>query len=473
MSFPQFLSILRARWKAALAVLLGTVGLALGFALMLPQQFTATAAVVVDVKPDPILGAMMQSANTAVSMSTQVDIIKSDRVAQRVVRELKLGNNPQLRQQWRDSTGGAGNFESWAGDLLGQKLVVVPGRDSNVMSVTYTAADPKFATVMANAFVQSYIETSLELRVAPAKQYASFFDERIKALRDKLEAAQTKLSVYQKQNGILATDERLDIENQRLADLSAQLVGLQAVAAESRSRNAAATQGGDQLQEVLNNSVVAGLRSDQSRQEARLQELSARLGDSHPQVVELKASIGEMQRRIETESRRVRGSVTVNDTVNRAREVELKTSLEAQRAKVLKMKEQRDEAMLMVREVESAQRGYDAVAARYTQSSLESQMNQTNITLLTAATEPSSPSGPKVLLIGLLSLVAGLLLAPGFVVLREFFDRRVRTLDDLSGSLGLPVLGVVPRPTTGLLGQSSGRLMLPGQVMARLPQQSH
>jgi len=471
MSFPQFLSILRARWISALAVFFTTVGLSTGFALMLPKQYSASAAVVVDVKPDPILGAMLQAATTGVSMSTQVDILKSDRVAQRVVQELKLATNPQLRRQWESSTGATGDFQAWVGELISQKLSVLPGRDSNVLTLTYTAADPKFATVMANAFVQAYIETALELRVAPAKQYAKFFDDRIKNLRETLEQAQNKLSAYQKKNGIIATDERLDIENQRLSDLNNQLVTLQAIASESKSRSAQSNSGGDQLQEVLSHPVVASLRSEQSRQEAKLQELTARLGDNHPQVVELKANISEMQRRIEAESRRVRGSVGLTDNINRARESDLRSSLEAQRSKVLRIKEQRDEASLLVREVESAQRAYDTVAARYTQSSLESQSNQTNITLLAPATEPSGPSGPKVLLISLLSVVAGLLLSIGFVMSREYFDRRVRTLDDLSSSVGLPVLGVLPRPGRALLGIGGDRLMLPGQVLARLPGQ--
>lgn len=469
MSFSQFISILRARWLTALIVFLLTVGLAVGITLLLPKQYTASAAVVVDAKPDPVMMMGLPSATAAISMSTQVDIVKSDRVAQRVVRELKLNANPQLRGDWQASTGGKGDYDAWAADLLARKLDVVPGRDSNVLTVNYTSADPKFATAMANAFVQAYIETSLELRVAPARQYAKFFDERIRGLRDNLESAQAKLSAYQKQNGLLATDERLDIENQRLSEINNQLVLVQTMAAEARSRSAQAVTHGDQLQEVLSHPVVAALRSDQSRQEAKLQELSAKFGDNHPDVVEQRAVISQIQRRIDAESRRVRSSVGLNANISASREAELKASLEAQRAKVLRMRGQRDEAMLLVREVESAQRAYDAVAAKYTQSSLESQSNQTNITLLTSASEPSSPSSPKVFLVAILSVFAGVLLSIGWVLLREVFDRRVRTLDDLSTSLGLPVLGVLPRPARGLMGATASGLQLPDRVMARLP----
>ncbi|NMV20996.1 chain length determinant protein EpsF, partial [Vibrio parahaemolyticus] len=90
--------------------------------------------------------------------------------------------------------------------------------------------------MMANAFVQAYIETHLDLRADPAKRFSTFFDQRAKQLREQLEAAQNRLSEYQKQHGLIATDERLDIENARLNELSSQLVAIQALATESSSR---------------------------------------------------------------------------------------------------------------------------------------------------------------------------------------------------------------------------------------------
>ena len=63
--------------------------------------------------------------------------------------------------------------------------------------------------------MQAYIDVSLDMRTSPAKQYSSFFDGRAKEAREQLEAAQAKLSAFQKDNGIIATDERLDVESSR------------------------------------------------------------------------------------------------------------------------------------------------------------------------------------------------------------------------------------------------------------------
>ena len=58
MTFGQFLSILRARWWVVVLVLGLTVATTVAVSLVLPKQYTATASVVVDFKPDPISAAV-------------------------------------------------------------------------------------------------------------------------------------------------------------------------------------------------------------------------------------------------------------------------------------------------------------------------------------------------------------------------------------------------------------------------------
>jgi polysaccharide biosynthesis transport protein len=447
MTFGQFLSILRARWWLLLLVLFGTVAATLAVSLLLPKQYTAVASVVVDFKPDPISAVMYGGMASPAFMATQVDIIRSERVAQRVVRNLRLNENPQVRQQWQDETDGQGSIETWLGTVFQRQMDVVPSRESSVISVSYKAPDPRFAAGLANAFVQAYIDTALELRVDPARQYSTFFENRSKDARLALEKAQSRVSDFQREKGIIATDERLDVENARLNELSSQLTQMQAIVADSDSRQAQA-QGGqaDRMSEVINNPIVSQLRSDINRGEARLQELTTRLGDNHPQVREARANIEQSRQRLETETRRAAGSVTVSGNINRQREAELRGSLEAQRAKVLRMKAVRDDGLVLLRDVENAQRTYDALQQRMTQTSLEGQSTQSNVNVLTEATPPIEPSSPRILLNTLLSVFIGTLLALGLAMVLELIDRRVRNVDDVVAALGLPVLGVMPKP---------------------------
>jgi len=469
MSFGQFLSILKARRWVALAVLLATVLTTLGVSLLLPKQYTATASVVIDSKPDPVSALLYSGAASPGYMATQVDVLQSDRVARRVVRDLKLNENEQVRQQWLAEADGKGSIETWLSKVFQRQMDVQPSRESSVINVSYKSPDPQFAAALANAFVQAYLQTSLELRVDPARQYSTFFDTRAKEAREALENAQRKLSAYQKEKGIIASDERLDVETARLAELSSQSVLLQSLTSESSSRQSQSRGGqAERMQEVLNNPVIGGLKVDLSRAEGRLQELSLRLGESNPQVQEVKATIESLRSKLAAEVQSVTGGVGVSNTINRQREADVRAALEAQRAKVLELKAVRDEVAVLMRDVESAQRTFESITQRFTQTSLESQTTQSNINLLTIATPPLEPSSPRVLLNSLLAIFTGTLLGVAAALLLEIRDRRVRTLEDVVGALGLPVIGIMPKPNVGKRGGVNKASLAQQRVVGRL-----
>ena len=472
MSLSQFLSIMRARWWVALVVLLLTVVTAVGISLLLPKQYIATATVVVDQsRPDPVAAVVYNGNPSPSFMATQVDVIKSERVAQAVVRKFKMAESDDVKERWMAATSGEGTVESWVGARVLQALDVRPSRESNVISVSYKADDSVRAATIANAIVQAYLDLSLSLKVDPAKAYSNFFDGRAKELRANLEKAQSKLSAYQREKGVvIATDGQIDVESARLNELSSQLVALQAVAADSSSR-AAQVQGGagERLQEVMNNPAVAGLRADISKADARLQELTSRLGDNHPQVIEAKATINSLRGRLDAETRRATGSVGMISSMNRQREAEIRAALEAQRARVLKMRTAREEGGVLVRDLENAQRAYEAVLTRLNQTSLESATTQSNAYVLAEASPPFLPSSPKIVLNTMLAIVLGSLLGIGAVVLLEMIDRRVRTVEEVPELLGVQILGVLPKPSGG--GFSGGRatLVSPRGLFGRLP----
>ena len=448
MNFAQFLAILRARYKAAVGVFAAVVIVSLVASLLWPRSYTAAASVVVDsTKPDPLAAVLYPGGLNPSLVATQIDVIQSDRVAFKVVRNLKLNENPQIREQWQSATKGEGSIEQWLSNVFQKALDVKPSRESNVIMVTYKAADPKFAAALANAFVQAYLETNVEMRVEPSKLYSSFFDQRAKEARDALERAQSKLSEFQREKGIVATDERLDIENARLNELSTQYVGLQSLASDSGSRQTAARgSGADRMQEVLNNPLIGGLKADQARLEARLQELTARLGDKNPQVIETRANLAELKTRIESETAKVTSSLGIANNINQQRAGEIKAQLEAQRAKVLQMKAVRDDGSVLARDVENAQRTYDQIMQRLNQTTLESLATQSNVSMLSQAVPPVEPTSPKLVLNMAVAVFVGTLLGVAIIIGMEMLDRRVRSVDDIVQAVALPIIGVLPSP---------------------------
>lgn len=444
MTFEQCVLVFRNRWKLACSIFVAVVVATIVVSLLLPAQYTARTAIVVDVKsPDPLMGAMLPAQLLPAYMATQVDIIDSDRVAQRVVSLLKMDQSPEVIQQWRDETGGHGSLVVWLGEQLRKKLEIKPSRESNVLSIDYSAPDAELAASIANAFADAYIDTNLELKVEPAKRYAQWFDERTSSLRQDLEAAQHRLSEYQQEHEIIATEDRLDTEVARLELLSGQLVEAQGQRVDSVSRQKQSASA-ESLPDVMQNPMIAGLKTDIARKEGELGEIGARLGTRHPQYINAEAQLAVLRQRVATEIRNVVRSLGTTDRVNMARESDIQAAVEAQKKKILELRAQRDQIAVLQRDVASAQNAYELVTQRLTQASLESQTQQTNIAVLSRATPPLKPSSPKLLLNLAVALVIGVLLAVAVVLTRELMAPLVRSEDDMIDATGAPVMGTLP-----------------------------
>ena len=444
MNLSHFLAVLRARWLAAVVVFGCVLAAAILYVVFATRVYTANASLLIDIKPDPV--SLMLGGVTPAQINTQIEIIRSDRVAQRVVQNLKLADLADMRAQWASAKSGL-TIQEWLTDLVESGLdprVATAG--SNVINIGYRSADARFAATAANAYVQAYLETSIELRVDPAKQYSGFFTDQQKDARTALEAAQNKLSAFQREKGIIGTDDRFDLEMSRLTALTQELVSIQAARVDASTRQGQIGNAGH-LSEVLGNGTVNGLKNDLSAAELKLQELSSRYGDRHPQVQEARAAVAELKAKISRATNDVTGAIGVDARVSHAREAEIQAAVDAQRTKVLGLKETRDQGAVLQRDVDNAQHSYDLVYNRASQTNLESQNRQSNATVISQATTPSSPSSPKILPTLLMGLVAALGLGLGTALLLEQFDKRMRTTSDSIDFLGLPVIGIMPSPT--------------------------
>ena len=402
----QFLSILQARYKLALLILALTVTITVGVSLAMSKQYTASAALVVDVKsPDPVSGLMLQGMMAPGYMSTQIDIINSDRVAKAVVKLLRLDESAAIRQQWQQDTKGKGQLGDWLANLLSQKLDVKPAHDSNVININYTGTDPDFAAAVANAFSQAYIDVNLDLRLAPARQYAAFFDEQTKVARDKLELAQQVMSTYQQVNGITTADERMDYETARLNETSSQLTTVRGLTTDSESKRMNAR--ADTISEVMQSPLINGIKADIARMEGKLADSNITLGKNHPQTLRAESELAAMRAQLAAETQKVTNSIETTYQVGRQRERQLQGTLAGQKSRVLLLNKQRDELNVMRRDIESAQHTFELLSQRASQANIESHANQTNISVLNPAVAPQDPSKPRLLLNILVSIILG------------------------------------------------------------------
>ncbi len=443
MSLLQFLSILRARRAAAALILLAVLALSLAWALVRPERYTADAPVLVDVQSEKVGGGFAPML-VASYMATQIDIARSQRVAQRALDLMQAAGQADAsrRREWLQEAR--------------ERLHVRPARESNIIHVGWSASTPAEAAQGANALARAFVEVALEIQTAPAKQGSGWYDTQVEASRRKLEDAQTRLSEFQQRAGIVGT-EQVDHEIARLRELSLQLAQVQAQTTDSQSRRGAAS---ETVAEVMQSPLVNALKADLARAEARLQESAATLGPRHPQLLRLQAERDALQGRLAAETRRIAGGIEASYRAGRSREQELNAALQTQRQQVLALNRQRGQLALLQQDVDAARRAFETVSTNASKTRLESLATQTYLTQLAPATEPLEPSGPGLAQILAVAAVAGTLLAVAGALMLEFARRRVRSVDDIILGADLPVLASLPPAYTGLAALSGPRRRL-------------
>lgn len=448
MTVGQLWLILRGRWRLIAWATLAAGAIGIATALILPKKYTAYTALMVDLNSgDPTFSGEsgsrgLQQTNQAV-MATQADLLASPRVARKVVEALKLSEAPDFRAEWERSDGRESEIESFLATFLIERLDVKPSKDSSVLSVSYTDTQAQRAAAIANAFAQGMVDTSLELRVEPARQFARWFEERRATLRGQLESAQARLAAYQREKGlVVAPQGQIDIENAKLAQLTSQLLEIQATLSESHSRQAQ-TRDSTTSPDVVNSPVVASLRTSISTAESDLKTLNAKWGDRHPEVIAAREQVAALRAQLANEMRTVATSMSGANAVNLRREAEAKAAVAAQRERVLQLTQGSTELAVLTRDVEAAQKALEQASTAGSQSALQSQLQQTNVMVLSAASPPSRPSAPRTKLIAGGALLFGLMLGIGLALVREARRPLVRSLDDLASLVDVTLLAPV------------------------------
>ncbi len=471
MDLKQFMLALSARRKAFLTALAAVIVTAIAVALVVPKKYVSSATLMVDARDEQTMRPDRMSARERSSyIQTQVDLLRSPRVAAQVARDLKLAQRPGVREDWEKDTGGAGQIDDWIAAQLIEALTIDTSV-SNVMVINFAAPNAKFAAEAANGFAKAYLDTVLTLRTEPLREAAEWFDDQLKTLRTQVVQAQTKLNGYQKAKGILAED-RVDVEQTRLAELSSQLLAARNATYEAATRHKQASEilasgvGIDALPEVLAAPHINVLKGELGRVEARIEQESAVLGANHPQYLRSAAEAQGLRDKLQSEAKKVIAGLGNAVQTSKKRERELELALEGQNQRLLSLKDARIDMAAMTRDIEHAQRSYDTVLTRYVTNKIDSRAKTTNVAMLSPAIEPLKPKHPKVGLIAGLSVVLGALIAAGLVYILETLDRRVRSRHDLEARLAVPSLGRLSKwqPTGGRL------LPAPMRAARALPQ---
>lgn len=232
-----FLAVIKSSYLIVLLTLAITVGTAALLTKIEPNRYVAGTSLVINLQSaNPFETAVMPAQLASTYMATQIDIIRSPTVARKVVDLLSLTEDADARAELVPTLTPTEDARGRLAAALMNNLIVEPSRSSSVVTVSYRSTNPSRAAKIADAFAQAYIATSLELTVEPARRNAAWLEEQLGVLRARLDEAQSRLTAFQREAGIVATDERLDVETNRFNELTRNLVAAQAARVDVQSR---------------------------------------------------------------------------------------------------------------------------------------------------------------------------------------------------------------------------------------------
>lgn len=443
MTFSQLLIILRARYKIILLTLIVTVTLTAVVTLLLPKTYKTSTTLLLNYKgTDPVSGQILAAQLASGYMATQLDIVTGRSVALKVVDNLDLMNNPGFKERFAKLKNANGSMREWLADTLLKMVEVTPSRDSSLIEIIAKGSDPRFTAKVANGFADAYQQLNLQIKTGPLQQASKYFSGQVKTLRTNLQDAQDKLAKYQQKHGLVSIDGHLDVETARLNELSSQLVQAQGLAMEGSSRgNQAMSSGGRNSPDVIANPLLQNLKSSLAQAEGKFALLAQNLAPNHPQYQAAKAEVDRLRYELNSNISATNNAAANNGRILRQRAAEVSAALTAQTNKVLQLNLARGELTVLAKDVDNAQRAYDAANLRLSQTELEGQSHQSDVSVLNPAAVPMLPASPNIPLNLVLSLLLGSMLGLALALLMELANRRIRSANDLAIVLQAPMLG--------------------------------
>lgn len=439
------------KWWILLAALVGLV-VALGYSLMQSPLYRATAVIELNPPTVPVLSNSNESSEDMVVpttdrqfQETQIGILRSRGLAERVVQDLNLVKGGDRNRQRKSAEGAIPDLAA----SLSQGLTVKPAPESRLVELSFVSDNPQEAAKLANGFATSFIDLTLDRKYEATNSARNFLENRIKTVREEVNEAERKLVAYAKANGIVLlpsggsggdsdSPASSTLTGESLGALNSALAAAQQkrIAAEGRYRQAGS------LTEGAGNS--AALRQEKAKLEAEYREKSTFLQDSFPEMARLKSRINELDRQIQNENSRAVGTIGAEYRAALAEEGALQAKVSQLSGSALTEREDAIQYNILQRELDTSRSLYDALLERYNEVGVVQGIGSAQAAMVDRAQVPTVPFSPSVIRNTLLGTLLGLFLGAGIAVLYDRLTNSVKTKDDLREKLGLSPLGVIP-----------------------------
>ena len=455
----SLLRILNENKKLILAAAIaGLIG-GLIITLMTPKMYRAFVTLEVNPPKVEILnekdGGDAPTTTSWDFIATQVGLLQSRTLAERVAQDLNLASDPSIVGKGGDP---ASRLRIATGVVAGGLTAQMP-EDGQLIRYSYVSTNPEIAAKVANGIADSFINSSLQRRFDASNYARNFLLQQINKTRGELEKSERQLVVYAQAQGIIntgsgeagsTTTDASSLQGGSLIALNGALAEATArrVMAEGAFRQARLAGGSAEV-----NASTAGLRTSKAALEADYQDKLTLLKPDHPDMVALRSRIQELDRQIGSEQARSASGKATSLLADYRAAASTENSLRAQvgqlRGSVLDLRGRSIQYNILQRDVDTNRGLYDALLQRYKQVGVAGGVGTSPVSIVDRAEVPGGPYKPNLnfnLMVGLLTgLLAGLAIALGM----EFINDTIKTREDVRSKLLLACLGVIPKTAAG------------------------
>jgi polysaccharide biosynthesis transport protein len=327
--------------------------------------------------------------------------------------------------------------------------------NTRMIEVAYLSPDRQVAADIVNILANDYLDQYFVTRYTATAQASAWLSKQLADLKMQVEASQQKLVDYQKENGILGTDDANNIVMTRLADLNKQLteaqgerITRQVINELVKTGNAELVSGlaGNSLNTSALNSLnlLQTLRTQEVQLKVQYAQATTKFGPAYPTIVEMSNQINTLNTAIEDEIRKV-ASRAENDYLTALRTEDLlKASFEKQKVEANNLNDKAIQYTILKHEADSSSNLYNALLEKLQSAGVLSGLRSTKLVVIDPGRPAANTIHPDFKLNQGIGLAAGLLLGVALAFLKESMDDTVRNPDRIEAGTLLPQLGIVP-----------------------------
>jgi succinoglycan biosynthesis transport protein ExoP len=411
--------------------------------------------------------------------TTQYQVIKGREVGRRVVKKLNLIEHPlfnggapkpkdpltRLRQARTD-------VSTWVRSLISKpadappkpaavdenaiiaavmgSVQVTPVPDTLLVNIFYTHHDPEFAALAVNAIAEEYTAQNLAKRLESTQNTMAWIDKELKDAEASSAEFEQKLSDYRRDNDAQSLEERSNTVISRLNEMNARLLGAQSTAQAALNQwNQVAKadpkeDSADNITAIGSDAEVVKARGELAKLVAEHAQLGTKYAAQHTEMKRVQLNIAVAEDALVAARARVKEKYRSAYESARIAESQLAQSFSSQTASVSDLDLKAVEYNKLKRQAEVSRDAHKELLIERQKHAMAANSQVNNVRVVDQADVPKTPITPDTRKDLITAILLGLTLALGLAFGLEYLDDSVKTPDDVTKRLGLPLLGLVP-----------------------------